>query len=150
MTLTTRVSAFFLGWLGLSLAGFAVTVYLVARADLHSRAEDRLQGTLDALVVAADVEPEGIEWEAHERTVPRGGGPDAVVWLVAVPGGPVVDRSNAAAGEWLLANQTDIVDDPTGALWRVGRRRLDVRTPQFRPPDTRTLADGAKQVVKYA
>ena len=31
MTLANRVSAFFLGWLGLSLVGFAVAVYLVAR-----------------------------------------------------------------------------------------------------------------------
>jgi two-component system, OmpR family, sensor kinase len=150
MTLTTRVSAFFLGWLGLSLAGFAIAVYLVARADLHRRADDRLQGALDALVVAADVEPEGIEWEAHERTVPRGDGPSAVIWLVAVPGGSVVDRSNAAAGEWLLTDQAETVVDSSGAPWRVGRRRLDVRTPQFRPPDFRILADGAKKVVKYA
>ncbi|HJZ91190.1 MAG TPA: histidine kinase dimerization/phospho-acceptor domain-containing protein, partial [Gemmataceae bacterium] len=150
MTLTTRVSAFFLGWLGLSLAGFAVAVYMVARADLHRRVDDRLQGTLDALVVAADVEPAGIEWEAHERTVPRADGPNAVVWLVAAPGGPVVDRSNAAAGEWLLAEQADTIVDPTGAPWRVGRRRLDVRSPQSQPPDIRAMADGAKQVVKYA
>ncbi|HKB05546.1 MAG TPA: ATP-binding protein [Gemmataceae bacterium] len=150
MTLTTRVSAFFLGWLGLSLAGFAVVVYLVARAELYRRADDRLQATLDAVVVAADVEPEGIEWEAHERAVPRDDGPNAVVWLIAVPDGPVVDRSNPSAGDWLRTDPADTITDPTGAPWRVAGRRLDVRTPQSRPPDIRVMGDGAKRVVKYA
>src|SRR5262245_63057330 len=119
MTLTTRVSAFFLGWLGLSLAGFAVTIYLVACADLYRRADDRLTGTLDALVAAAEVDKDGVEWEPQERTLPRGEGPDAVVWIVVVPGAKVLDRSNSTAADWLIADSADTLSDPGGATWRV-------------------------------
>src|SRR5262245_3559350 len=139
MTLTTRVSAFFLGWLGLSLAGFAVTIYLVACADLYRRADDRLAGTLDALVAAAEVDNDGVEWEPQERTLPRGQGHDAVIWIVAVPGTKVLDRSNPRAGDWLLAEPADSLTDPTGDPWRVARRRLDSRTPNLNRPPVRTL-----------
>jgi signal transduction histidine kinase len=149
MTLTTRVSAFFLGWLGLSLAGFAITIYLVARADLYRRADDRLAGTLDALVAAAEVDKDGVEWEPHERTLPRGEGRDAVIWIVAVPDARVLDRSNPAAGDWLLTEPVDTLADPTGAAWRVARRRLDARTKGFRPPPIRTLEAQPQAVLKW-
>jgi heavy metal sensor kinase len=149
MTLTTRVSAFFLGWLGLSLVGFAVTIYLVARADLYRRADDRLAGTLDALVAAAEVDNDGVEWEPHERTLPRGDGPDTVIWVVAVPGAKVLDRSNPTAGDWLLAGTADTLSDPTGANWRVARRRLDARTKDVRPPPIRTLGAQPEAVLKW-
>jgi signal transduction histidine kinase len=149
MTLTTRVSAFFLGWLGLSLAGFAVTIYLVARADLYRRADDRIAGTLDALVAAAEVDNEGVEWEPHERTLPRGEGPDAVVWIVAVPSAKVLDRSNPTAGNWLLTESADTLADPTGATWRVARRRLDSHSQDMRPPPVRTLGNQPQAVLKW-
>jgi len=149
MTLTTRVSAFFLGWLGLSLAGFAVTIYLVERADLYRRADDRLAGTLDALVAAAEVDNDGVEWEPLERTLPRGDGPDAVIWLVTVPGAKVLDRSNPTAGEWLLAGTAETLSDPTGADWRVARRRLDARAKDVPPPPIRTLGAQPEVVVKW-
>ena len=37
MTLTTRLSLFFLGVLALVLVGFSVTLYLAARTYLHAR-----------------------------------------------------------------------------------------------------------------
>jgi two-component system, OmpR family, sensor kinase len=153
VTLANRVSAFFLGWLGLSLAGFAVAVYLVARADLYREADARLEGTLDALGAAADIEPEGIEWEGPERSLPRGDGSNAVLWLIAAHNpsgdrGQVIDRSGPAAGNWLLADS--IVHDPSsGAPWRVARRRLDAGQVPGRVPDARTLAAEGQRVIKY-
>jgi signal transduction histidine kinase len=157
MTLTARVSAFFLGWLGLALVGFAAAVYLVARADLHRqiddqdrRINDRLQGTLDTLVAAAEIHRDGLEWEAHERTLPRGGdGLHGAVWLVAVPGGRVIDRSGPAAGDWLRSGSVDTVTDASGITWRVARRRLVPGEPQVRPPENRALADEPAALIVY-
>jgi heavy metal sensor kinase len=158
MTLTTRVSAFFLGWLGMSLVGFAVAVYLLARADLYREADARLEGTLDALTAAADVDREGIEWEAHERTVPRGDGRNAVVWIAAahLPGGDrgpvmagrVLDQSGPTAGTWLLSGP-GVVHDSAGTPWRVARRRLDAGSLTEHPPDNRPPIDDPQRVVKY-
>jgi signal transduction histidine kinase len=150
MTLTNRVSAFFLGWLALSFAGFALAIYLVARADLYGRAEDRLQTTIDAMIAATDIEPDGIEWEGAEHTLPRGDDSNAVIWLVATPGGRVIDRSGSVASDWLLADSATDVLDPTNSRWRVARRRLDAKSAPNRPPDNRTLAAQPNRVVKYA
>jgi two-component system, OmpR family, sensor kinase len=144
MTLTTRVSAFFLGWLGLALAGFAVVVFVVVRAERYRQVDDRLAATLDMLVAAAEVHRDGVEWEAHERSLPRGDGPSGTVWLVAVPGRRVIDRSGPAAGDWLLADT-----DPTGATWRVSRRQLTGGAPQVKPPDNRALTDEPASVVMF-
>jgi two-component system, OmpR family, sensor kinase len=155
MTLTARVSAFFLGWLGLALVGFAAAVYLSARADLHRqiderdrRIADRLQGTLDTLVAAAEIHRDGVEWEAHERTLPRGG--DGAIWVVEIPDGPVIDRSLPISVHWLLAPDGDTATDPSGSQWRVAQRRLTPGAPQVRPPDNRALADEPAGLVKYA
>ena len=130
MTLTNRVSAFFLGWLGLSLVGFAVAVFLVVRADLYQQADNRLAGTLDTLAAAAEINPRGIEWEPHERALARPAG--GTIWLIVEPGGTVVDRS-ADPADWLLleaarpAHRRKVVTltDPGGAHWRVARQRLE-------------------------
>jgi len=156
MTLANRVSAFFLGWLGLSLVGFALAAYLVARADLYREVDARLESTLDALNAAADFDPEGIEWEAHERTLPRGDGPNSVYWMVAAHNPPddralIVDRSGPGAEEWLWAGAaTGIVYDPaSSAPWRVARRRLDAGPVPDRPRDRWTVAPEPNRVVKY-
>lgn len=147
MTLANRVAAYFLGWLGLSLLGFAVAVYLIARADLYREADARIQGTLDTLSAAADVEPQGIEWEGPERRVPRSDGPNEVHWIVVTPNS-VIDRSSPWAGRWLMAEIAP-APDPRGEPWRVARRRLEARQDPNRPPDHRTLAEGPQRVVKY-
>jgi len=147
MTLANRVAAYFLGWLGLSLVGFAVAVYLIARADLYREADARIQGTLDTLSAAADIEHEGIEWEGPERRVPRSEGPNDVHWIVVTPDS-VIDRSGPAAGRWLMA-ESNPASDPRGEPWRVARRRLEARHDPNRPPDHRTLANEPQRVVKY-
>jgi heavy metal sensor kinase len=144
MTLTTRVSAFFLGWLGLALAGFAVAVYQVERANLYRQADDRLAATLDALVAGAEADEQGVEWEPHERTLPRGDGPAAVAWVVLDPSKRTLDRSGPATPDWRA-----IGDAPDGSAWRVARRRVDARHHQARPPDHRALSQEPLAVRKY-
>jgi heavy metal sensor kinase len=142
MTLTTRVSAFFLGWLGLALAGFAVAVYQVQRANLYRQADDRLSATLDAVVAATESDEQGVEWEPHERTLPRGGG---VVWLVVDPSGRIIDRSGPVASDG-FANLTTAADE---SAWRVDRRRVDGRQAADRPPNNRVMTQAPLVVRKY-
>ena len=53
MTLTARLSAFFLGALAVVLVGFSASLYLLARAYLHREVADRLEAALDTLTAAA-------------------------------------------------------------------------------------------------
>jgi two-component system OmpR family sensor kinase len=153
MTLTGRVSAFFLGWLGLALAGFSTAVYLIARADVHRqideqerRVNDRLQGTIETLVAAAEIHRDDLEWEAHERSLPRGTG--GSLWLVAVPNGPVIDRSGPGAGDWLRVD-AETAEAPDGTAWRLARRRLTPAAPQVRPPAHQALVAEPAVAVTY-
>jgi heavy metal sensor kinase len=159
MTLAGRVSAFFLGWLGLSLIGFGVAVFVVVRADLYGRADDRLVSTLDTLVAAAEIDPLGIEWEPHQRVMPRPGDtPDALSWVVAVPGGRAIDRAgNKAATNWLLAETsqpprrkpTYTTTDAAGVSWRVGRRRLEKFDKPAGPLAHRLLTEEVQSEVRF-
>jgi signal transduction histidine kinase len=160
MTLAGRVSAFFLGWLGLSLIGFAVAVFLVVRADLYGRADERILGTLETVVAAIEVDDEGLEWEPQKRAVPRpSDAPDALSWVVTTPHGKVVDfAGNRSATSWLLAETNEpphrkpvySTSDPAGMSWRIARRRLDTPNVPAGLPKVRTLASQDLHEVRYA
>ena len=67
MTLTARLSLFFLTTLALALAGFSAALFLLAWMYLHRQAEERLDGAVNTLAAAAEVGPDGVEWEPAER-----------------------------------------------------------------------------------
>ena len=75
MTLTTRLTAVALAALAVVLAGFSAALYLVAREHLYRRADDRLAAAAAVLVAAAEVRPDGVEWEPAERRLGLGSGP---------------------------------------------------------------------------
>jgi two-component system, OmpR family, sensor kinase len=129
VTLTNRVSAFFLGWLALALVGFAVAVFLVVRVDLYGQADRRLEGTLNTLAAAAEIDASGIEWEPLQRDLPRSGsGPQ---WLIVDPQGTIIDRSGSDA-DWLLdealrpphRRAITTIEDGNDEHWRIARRSL--------------------------
>jgi heavy metal sensor kinase len=95
VTLTNRLSLFFLAALALVLAGFSAALYLLARAHLHHEAADRLEAALATLTAAVEDGPAGLEWEPAERRLDlaarRSGA--QLVWLVSDGRGQVVDRS---------------------------------------------------------
>jgi len=127
VSLTTRMSAFLLGVLAVVLAGFSTTLYLLARTYLHRQVEERLTTALDTLVAAAEMEPDGIDWEpnVHHLTLGQDGAADQVRWFVRDGEGRVVDRSaNLGADDPLTE------DSPA---WRVLERRLE-SGPSAVPP----------------
>src|SRR6516225_5181894 len=136
MTLTTRLSVFFLAALALVLAGFSTTLYILARGYLYGQVEERLDTALNTLVAAVEITPEGVEWEPHERqlSLAHAGGDDLVSWTVLddrgspLPTSPVlVDDgflavATAALGSGDAARQTV---SHAGQDWRVSRRLVE-------------------------
>ncbi len=105
MRLTNRLLLFFLGALAVVLVGFSLTLYLLARNYLYRQANERLEAATTTLVAAADVSPEGVEWEPGDRVLTPGEGPlgGSIVWLITDERGQVVDRSSGTATEGLQA-----------------------------------------------
>ena len=72
MSLTTRMSAFFLVALAVVLAGFSAALYLLARSYLHRQVEERLAAALETLSAVVELEPDGIDWEPAEHHLTLG------------------------------------------------------------------------------
>jgi heavy metal sensor kinase len=142
VTLTARLSAFFLAALAVVLAGFSAALYLLADHHLHGRLDDRLDAAARAVAVAAEVDPDGVEWEGDKKPPALGPGGDEVRWAVTADDGRVVARSpQPGAGELLAA--ADPVLRTTRRLprtvehhedeWRVTRVRVAVPDPAAAP-----------------
>ena len=128
MSLTGRLSAVFLAVLAAVLAAFSATLYGAAWAHLHRQAADRADAALDVLTAAAEIHPDGVEWEPRERLLPlgRGGGPDQLRWAVLDDRGRPVDRSVNLPDADLPAPRatTGRLDDRHGRPWLAARRRV--------------------------
>ena len=106
MTITTRLTVIALAALAVVLTGFSAALYAVASEHLYRRADDRLTAAVSVLVAAAEVKPDGVEWEPTERRVlvGPGAGGDGVAWLVTDPDGRAVDRAVPADADDFLAD----------------------------------------------
>jgi heavy metal sensor kinase len=129
VSLSARLSGFFLAALGLVLAGFSLALYLLAQAYLNRQLDERLSAALDTLTAVAELEPDGIDWEPQERhlTLGQDAGPDQVRWLVRDGVGRIIDRSsNLPAGEPLAAalEKSDPEVKAGGQRWRLVERHL--------------------------
>jgi HAMP domain-containing protein len=109
LTLTTRLSLFFLTTLALVLVGFSVTVYLLAGTYLHGQSDERLDAALNTLVAAIDVGPDGLEWEPTQRRLNLGPAAfgDQVLWLIGDDQERIVDRSKQDIAEDFLAEAAE-------------------------------------------
>jgi heavy metal sensor kinase len=144
MTLTTRLSVFFLTALGLALAGFSVTLYLLARSYVYDQADDRLDAVLNTLIAVGEIGSDGIEWKAHEHNVflrPEGA-EGQVAWIVRDDQGRWVDGSPAPfSQEFLVEAATGLgPDDETtrvvywqGQPWQLAQRHVSPPAPPVHP-----------------
>ena len=135
MSLTGRFSALFLAALAVVLVAFSTALYVAARVYLHRRVGERLDAALAVLAAAAEVHPEGVEWEPQERVLPLGQepGPERLRWMVFDPRGRRIDRSRNLAEADLTPDWTPRpgharlparLVDRRGRTWRVSQRRL--------------------------
>jgi signal transduction histidine kinase len=120
MSLVNRVSLFFLAALAVVLAGFALTLYLLAARYLHAQADHRLESALQTLVAATEVHPNDVEWEPTERRITMGDepGPEHLRWTVHDLDGRLVDCSPN------LERPRHKGKSPTSSDWRVLTRRV--------------------------
>ena len=135
MSLTARFSTFFLSALALVLVAFSTTLFVFASFYLEHELENRMAAALAVLAAAAEIHPEGVEWEPTERFLPLGQEPglERVRWMVFEPNGRPIDQSrNLAVADltdrWLPATGTTALparlDDRQRRSWRVSQRRI--------------------------
>jgi heavy metal sensor kinase len=141
MSLSTRLSVFFLAVLSVVLGGVSLSVYLLARAYLHGQADERLLASLTALAAAVESEADGLDWEpeAHQLTLGQDPGPYQVRWEVRDERGRLVGRSANLGGQDLwpaearpphgVAGRRQAERD--GQSWQLAWRRV---TAEPRPP----------------
>jgi len=131
VTLTNRLTLFFLTALGLVLAAFSGTTYLLARTQLMRQSNDRATATVDTLVAAAEVEPDGLDWEPELRHLPFRWEGEPPVWAIYNETGSRLDGSHdlahrlgdyVAPGPEVAQEQFQAAWD--GDDWRVARRTL--------------------------
>ena len=122
---------------------FSVALYLLAARHLHRQLGDRLTASARTVAAAAEVEPDGVEWEPHNRplTLAPGALGDQLCWAVTNETGRVIDRSAQPDTTELLAeadrgfrsgHRTPRRVDHGGRAWHVSRLRLE---PEVPPPD---------------
>ena len=135
MSLTGRFSALFLSVLALVLVGFSTVLYVSARIYLDRQVGDRLTSALAILAAAAEVHPEGVEWEPQERVLPLGqeSGPERLRWMVFDDRGRRLDHSRNLADSdltpaWVPRPGTVELPgrlvDRQGRAWRASQRRI--------------------------
>lgn len=131
MSLTNRLTLFSLAALGVVLAAFSGTMYVLARTHLMRQLNDRATATLDTLVSAAEVEGDGLEWEPKDRRIQLRGDGELPVWAVYDERGQRLDGSAtparaldgyADAGPDAEQSRVNVTWD--GDHWRVVRRTL--------------------------
>jgi signal transduction histidine kinase len=136
VTLTNRLTLFFLTALALVLVAFSVALYTLARTHLFAQLNDRAAATLDTLVAAAEVEGDGLEWELHSRRL-RFPGDGPPVWAVFDEDGHRLDGTPDPPQPLDPFAETDADDEQGrtnvtwgGAHWRIVRRTLRHPTPE--------------------
>ncbi|HEX4608374.1 MAG TPA: hypothetical protein VH092_09220, partial [Urbifossiella sp.] len=135
MTLTTRLSVFFLAALAAVLVGFSTALFLIARAAAYRELDRRVDGALDAMTSAVEVKPNGLEWEPDERGLTLSARPTdpPVTWGVFDEGAALRAHSGAGHTAAFLAAFTgreassELFDhaDGAGREYRVRVRRVD-------------------------
>jgi heavy metal sensor kinase len=135
MSLATRLSAFFLAALAMVLAGFSVTLLLLAWPYLQHQRDERLTSALDALIESVELDSDEVKWKPVSRptipvTHPR---EDPVRWAVFDDRGRAVGRNWELGDEDLsriraLAPESRHIHarfvDEEGRSWRLVLRRL--------------------------
>jgi two-component system, OmpR family, sensor kinase len=125
MSLTTRLSAYFLMALALVLLGFSLVLYLLVRRHLVDQNNQRLQLAMQTILAAVEVHADDVEWEPLERHITLGEdrGEDQVRWLVHDHSGRLVDCSLNLEGQKGPGLVSESNPDPFLG-WRFLGRRL--------------------------
>jgi len=130
MTLTNRLTLFFLVSEACLLIVVSVAVYVLTRTHLLQQLNDRGSSTLDTLMAATEIEADGLEWEPKDRRMLfRGDVPP--IWGVYDHSGGRIDgysddilSLNQYATNLPDAEQSRVNITWSGEHWRILRRKL--------------------------
>ena len=150
MTLTTRLSLFFLSMLAVVLLGFSTVLYWLADQYLHRQSQERLDAILGTLSAAVDVGPEGVEWEpgARQLKLEIPAFSDPVVWVICDHRGQLLDQSKTAGKQQLFYQvspqmRVSIRDVVQQRNWNIGQRWI------IADGENATVIDTADEGDKY-
>jgi heavy metal sensor kinase len=158
MTLTTRLSSFFLSALAAVLAAFSVALYLLADRYLYRQLNDRLEAAARTLAAAVEVEPDGVEWEPNGRpyAISQGMSGSDARWVVLDGAGRIVDRSGsdesvelaiAAPAAFAAGHHDPRRIELAGSPWQATLLRIG---PETLPPSGVPAGKHASLVVAVA
>jgi HAMP domain-containing protein len=150
MTLSNRLTVYFLAALAVVLAAFSVALYMLAHAHLSKQLDERVATTMDTLIALAEIEPDGLDWEPELRRLPAHWEGDPPAWAIYDENGARVDGSHdphqrlsdfAAHGsdstrerhqvqwngnDWRVARQTLVFPDSSAIRSRPGHERHQI------------------------
>jgi heavy metal sensor kinase len=137
MTLTTRLTAFFLVALAVLLAGFSITLYLLARMHWLHRIDDRLRGCISLLSAAVDTDEHGLEWEGKERLTFREHDPDIgpISWIVHDVHGRIIDHSHSGEGLLWQGQQARQLTEAENQRWATARGSVESKEANAAPSE---------------
>jgi heavy metal sensor kinase len=144
VTLTTRLSLFFLAALAAVLVAFSSALYALADRHLTRQLDDRFEAAIRALAFAAEIKPDGVEWEPESRPLVTKPDPlgDELRWTVATDEGQILDHSHQDGALELLAKADEKLNsghrnprqiEYAERDWQVMRIRLAPEVPPPRP-----------------
>lgn len=98
MSLTNRVSAFFLATLAVILGVYSFAFFSITHKHVENQFASELRGVLSSLVAAAEVEETEVKWQPLEHAINFGTYDEFgdVQWVVVGDDGLIVERSRSA------------------------------------------------------
>ncbi len=133
MTLSNRVSLFFLAALAVVLIGYSALLYGFARLYLYRQFDDQLQSAFTTLVAAIEVEPDDVKWEPTDHTTTLPERALDLEWIVFAEQGQILDGSEGAAKNLLwteLLAASDSQSPVSAGEWRYLRVVLPAPEPK--------------------
>ena len=162
MTLTTRLTLFFLLMQALVLIGFSTALYFLADNYLNQQVEERLRTVLHTISGAVEANPNGVEWEPrdqeHSTSTEFPFFDDHVVWFVVDSDGQIVARSQGSNSDRFVTETSGLFERQriqskdvywkTGS-WSAGKHWIhsSLESPDRREPPAVASDDGE---MKYS
>lgn len=160
MTLTNRLTLFFLTALAAVLIAFSVAIYGLARIHLFRQVDERATAALETLVAATELEPDGLEWDRKQRSLWESRSDQPTTWAIFDSRGREVDGDPRDVS--LLDRYSTTLEREPAILaaslgngsWQVHRRafshpRPDIQERRASPGEPRVAGDERYQTLHY-
>lgn len=134
MTLSNRVSLFFLAALAVVLIGYSALLYGFARLYLYRQFDDQLQSAFATLVAAIEVEVDDVKWEPTDHTTNLPERALDLEWIVFAEHGQILDGAEGSTNNPLwkdLLAASDSESPIDAGEWRY--LRVSLAAPEPKP-----------------